>query len=100
VIQAGGRAPFPSENIRKRPDHEKATAFDGYFHYAGTWHVAGQTVVHNVMMALNPNMIGTVQVRHVNLNGDSLTLSADEPLEGFAGVRRHVLNWQRYKPAP
>ncbi|MBL8642461.1 MAG: lipocalin-like domain-containing protein [Rhodospirillaceae bacterium] len=97
VIQAGGRAKFPSADIRKRPDAEKANAFDGYFHYAGTWHVDGQNVVHTVTTALNPNMIGTQQVRHVHLNGDTLTLSAEEALEGGKGTRRHELIWQRHK---
>jgi hypothetical protein len=98
VIQAGGRARFPSDNIRKRPAEEKAAAFDSYFHYAGTWFVRGDDVVHNVTMAMNPNMIGTQQVRHVALSGDDLTLSATEPLENNAGARHHTLKWRRQRP--
>ncbi len=95
VISAGARAVFSSDDIRKQPDSAKATAFDTYFHYAGRWHVNGDTVVHSVTMALNPNMIGTQQIRHVNLSGNTLILSADETLEAGKGTRRHELVWKR-----
>jgi hypothetical protein len=95
VISAGNRAPFPSDDIRKRPDTEKAAAFDSYFHYAGNWHVEGDTVIHTVTAALNPNMIGTQQIRDVKLSGDTLVLSANELLEGGKGTRRHELTWRR-----
>lgn len=97
AIQADQRPRFNSADIRKQPADEKARAFDTYFHYAGTWYVRGQTVVHTVTSALNPNMIGTEQVRHVAFDGDLLTLSAEEPLEGGRGVRRHALTWRRHR---
>ncbi len=94
AIYAGGRKPFASADIRKQPDAAKAAAFDSYFHYAGTWHVEGATVVHRVTAALNPNLIGTEQVRNVDFHDDVLTLSVDEPLEG-GGSRLHRLSWRR-----
>lgn len=97
VIQAGQRPRFPSDDIRKRPAQEKAQAFDGYFHYAGTWTIRADTVVHHVTSALNPNMIGSEQVRKVTLTGDDLILSADEPLEGGRGMRHHALTWRRHR---
>lgn len=96
TIQASGRAAFPSEDIRKQPAELKAKAFDSYFHYAGTWSVRGDSIVHHVTSAMNPNMIGTEQVRLVTLQGNVLTLSADETLEGGRGVRHHALRWQRH----
>lgn len=95
TIHAGGRAPFPSADIRKQPASAKAQAFDTYFHYAGPWTITGDCVVHEVTSSLNPNMVGTRQVRQVALAGDELTLSADEPLEGNRGVRHHALRWRR-----
>ena len=82
AMYSGGRKPFPSTDIKKQPDAAKAAAFDSYFHYAGTWEVVGNTVVHHLTSALNPNMVGTEQVRHVELDGDRLTLSVTEPLDG------------------
>jgi hypothetical protein len=98
VIQGGARARFPSDDVRKQPDAARARAFDSYFHYAGTWHVDGETVVHTVTAALNPNMIGTKQVRHVAFEDDRLILSAEETLEAGKGSRRHVLTWRRHQP--
>ncbi len=76
-------------------DAEKAAAFSGYLHYAGTWSVADGCVVHAVELAMNPNLIGTRQVRHVRLVGDVLELAADEPLESRAGMRHHRIVWRR-----
>ncbi|MBL8629932.1 MAG: lipocalin-like domain-containing protein, partial [Rhodospirillaceae bacterium] len=95
VISAGKRVRFPSDDIRKRPNAEKAAAFDSYFHYVGPWRVDGDTVVHTVTTALNPNMIGTEQVRHVQFKDGHLILSADETLEANKGTRRHELTWKR-----
>lgn len=95
VIHGSHRKPFASADIRKQSSADKADAFDSYFHYAGPWHVRGDSVVHSITTALNPNMIGTEQVRYVELNGDSLVLSADEALEGARGQRHHRLTWRR-----
>ena len=97
VIHAGERARFATDDIRKHPPQEKAAAFDTYFHYAGTWFVRGGTVVHHVMSALNPNMIGKDQVRNVTLAGDDLVLNAEEALDGSHLKRSHVLTWRRYR---
>jgi hypothetical protein len=97
VISTGERARFSTDDIRKNPAQEKAAAFDSYFHYAGTWVVRGDTVVHHVMSSLNPNMIGSDQVRNVTLAGDDLVLSAEETLEGGHLGRSHMLTWRRYR---
>lgn len=99
TIFAGGRKPFASADIRKQPDADKAAAFDSYFHYAGTWHIDGETVVHRVTMALNPNLVGTTQVRTAAFAGDRLTLGVEEPLEGGRGSRLHRLTWRRFRAA-
>ena len=97
TIQAGNRHRFSSDNIRKQPVAEKAAAFDGCFHYAGTWSIYGQSVIHAVSMAVNPNMVGTEQVRRVALDGDVLVLSAEELLEDGRGTRHHALTWRRHR---
>jgi hypothetical protein len=76
-------------------DAEKAAAFSGYVHYAGTWHVADGHVIHDVEFAMNPNLVGTRQVRSLALAGDVLELGAEEALEAPGAVRRHHLAWRR-----
>ena len=95
AIQRPGRARLTRADPNAVSDAEKAAAFAGYFHYAGTWSVADGHVVHAVELAMNPNLIGTRQVRHVALEGARLELGAEEPLEAPGQVRRHRIVWRR-----
>ena len=95
VIHAGNRRPLSSRDLQKVPEAERAKAFDGYFHYSGTWSVRGNEVVHAVTSALNPNMIGTDQVRQAELKDGKLTLSLAETLDAGRGRRFHRLAWKR-----
>ena len=95
TVAAASRARLEQANARKASDVQKAAAFDSFFHYAGTWRIEDDTVVHSVVFALNPDMVGTEQRRKASLNeANDLELSAGESLdEGSA--RRHVLTWRR-----
>ena len=93
TIMADGRRPFSRANPRSASAVERAAAFDGYFSYAGRWSVEGSRVRHEVTVALNPAMVGTLQVREARLVGRRLTLSAEEATED--GLRRHRLVWKR-----
>lgn len=92
-IARAGRPRWSTGNPRKAPDAERLAAFESYFHYAGTWRIedreGGPVVIHSVTHSLNPDFVGTEQVRHVDLHGDRLTLSAQE------GPRHHRLHWRR-----
>jgi len=92
-IARAGRPRWSTGNPRKAPDAERLAAFESYFQYAGTWRVenreGGPVVIHSVTHSLNPDFVGTEQVRHVDLRGDHLTLSAHE------GPRHHRLRWRR-----
>ncbi|HPD93161.1 MAG: lipocalin-like domain-containing protein [Rhodobacter sp.] len=92
-IARADRPRWSGGNPRTAPEAERLAAFESYFHYAGTWRIeerAGQTVVvHTVTHSLNPDFVGSEQVRNVDLDGDSLTLSAQE------GPRFHRLRWRR-----
>lgn len=74
---------------RQAPAEEKAAAFDSYFSYGGRFEIRGEQVIHHVDIALNPNFVGTQQVRDMHFDGDTLTLSATD------GERRHELVWKR-----
>lgn len=93
-IMAAGRRPLSHPQPRRAPEVERAAAFDGYFSYAGRWRLAASgTVVHEVVVALNPASVGTLQVREARLTARTLTLSAIETTSG--GLRTHRLSWAR-----
>lgn len=75
--------------------HNLRAAYAGYIAYFGTYRVneAGDTVVHHVEGALNPEWVGGRQVRRMRFDGDLLILQAD--IERPDGVLRHVLTWRR-----
>jgi hypothetical protein len=100
ALQRPGRARLSRADPHAVSDAEKATAFAGYLHYAGTWSVADGSVIHAVEVALNPNLIGTRQVRKVTLAGDALELGAEEPLETPGQSRRHRIAWRRASERP
>jgi hypothetical protein len=95
VMQRPGRPRLSRADPHAVSDAEKAAAFAGYLHYAGMWTVADGCVVHDVDIAMNPNLIGTRQVRHVSLAGDELVLGAEEALESAGQTRRHRIAWRR-----
>jgi hypothetical protein len=97
-IMAQGRAPLSTANPREAPELERAAAFDGYFSYAGRWRIRDGRVQHEVTLALNPGMVGTLQVRDARLADQELTLSAAESVRG--GTRLHRLAWRRPAPHP
>jgi hypothetical protein len=92
-IMASGRPRLSAANPREAPQGERAMAFDGYFSYAGRWRIVDGRVQHEVTLALNPGMVGTLQLRDAEFSGHGLTLSATEPVRG--GTRLHRLEWRR-----
>ncbi|MCP5371518.1 MAG: lipocalin-like domain-containing protein [Hyphomicrobiales bacterium] len=94
AIARAGRSALSHLNTRLAPKPEKAAAFDGYFHYAGTWRLEGDSVVHAVTLSLNPAFVGTDQVRRVELDGDGLTLSA-EVTSASGATLRNAIRWRR-----
>jgi hypothetical protein len=95
AIAAAGRVDLTGGTPRTAPDNEKIAAHDSYFHYAGTFEIVpGPRVVHRVTQSLNPNFVGTEQIRTIHLDGDTLTLSADEALPDGT-TRHHRLIWRR-----
>ncbi len=99
-IAAAGRAPLTSASARGAPAQERVAAFDSYFHYAGRYRLevsaSGVQVVHTVTHALNPNFVGTEQVRDVTFGeAGLLTLSASDHVLGSQVARHHRLAWRR-----
>lgn len=102
-IARAGRARLSSDSVRTAPQAERLAAFESYFHYAGRYTLqrdaalpTGMQVVHRVSMALNPNFVGTEQVRDVAFDASgTLTLSASDTVPGSTVVRHHRLRWSR-----
>jgi len=100
-IARAGRKPLSSDSVRSAPQDERLAAFESYFQYAGPYQVRSgpdgrQQVVHTVTHALNPNFVGTEQVRNMDFAADgSLTLSASGVAAGTAVARHHRLIWRR-----
>lgn len=99
-IARGNRARLSSQSVRSAPTEERLAAFESFFQYAGRYTLrseAGrQQVVHSVTHSLNPNFVGTEQVRDVTLAEDGcLTLSGSDLRPGTQVTRQHRLIWRR-----
>jgi hypothetical protein len=95
TVSAADRTSLGQGSARNATASQKAGAFDGYFHYAGSWGIDGDTITHAVEFALNPDMVGTQQRRHAQFDGTAkLTLSAVDERDGET-TRRHTLEWVR-----
>lgn len=91
------RALFAEDvNYRKIPDADKGEAFSSYFQYAGRYRVEGGDVIHYVTHSLNPNFPGSEQLRHAELDGQTLVLSGKDKVGDV--VRFHSLVWHRSAP--
>ncbi|MGE0802237.1 MAG: lipocalin-like domain-containing protein [Lautropia sp.] len=100
-IGRGGRPRLSSESVRSAPEAERLAAFESFFQYAGRYTLrreAGRVVqvVHAVRQALNPNFVGSEQIRDVAFDGDGrLTLSGSDTVPGTSISRHHRLIWTR-----
>jgi hypothetical protein len=99
-IARGGRANLSSQSVRSAPESERLAAFESFFQYAGRYELrtsnGQQQVVHSVKHALNPNFVGTQQVRDMSFAADGgLTLSASDTVPGTDVLRHHRLIWSR-----
>ena len=99
-ISRAQRPRLSSESVRSAPEAERLAAFESHFQYAGPYRlqtVDGRLqVVHRVTHALNPNFVGTEQVRNVDIDAEGvLTLSASDTLPGSGVARHHRLVWRK-----
>lgn len=105
-IARGDRPRLSSASVRSAPEAECLAAFESYFQYAGPYEIrqadgarGQQQVVHHVTHSLNPNFVGTQQVRNVVFAADGgLTLSASDTVPGTDVARHHRLIWSRGDP--
>ncbi|MEO7242242.1 MAG: lipocalin-like domain-containing protein [Variovorax sp.] len=94
------RARLSSDSVRSAPEAERLAAFESFFQYAGRYRIEGRAphrqVVHSVTHSLNPNFVGTEQVRDMHFDGGRrLTLSASDAVPRNTVLRHHRLVWSR-----
>jgi hypothetical protein len=75
-------------------DTEIAAAARDYFAYCGTYEFHDEMVSHHVELSLMPNWMGVEQIRHVTLNGDTVTLSTP-PTPVGGQHQTAILVWER-----
>lgn len=97
-IARADRARLSAGSVRQASAAEQCAAFESYFNYAGPYTLRAidgvAHVVHSVQFSLNPNFVGSEQVRRIRFDGDNrLRLSADESVG--SGLRQHGLDWRR-----
>ena len=99
-IARANRPRLSSDSVRSAPEAERLAAFESFFQYAGRFevreHQGRAQVVHHVSHALNPNFVGSQQVRNMDFAADGgLTLSASDLVPGTTTLRHHRLIWRR-----
>ncbi|MFN8623326.1 MAG: lipocalin-like domain-containing protein [Chloroflexota bacterium] len=90
------RTPIDGGDLLTGPDDQRLAAFSSFIAYTSRFRMDGGDVIHEVVMSLFPNWVGTAQRRHVQLSADglSLVLSSD-PFLLRGRVSRQVLAWRR-----
>ena len=63
------------------------------FAYAGRYEIADGTVFHSIELSTNPALIGMRSTRHIELEGDRLTLSGPDFTPARRGSQQIV--WRR-----
>jgi hypothetical protein len=89
------RAGLSSPTAARASADSKARAFDEYLTYGGRWRIEGDAVVHEVMLSMNPTLIGTPQLRVATLHGELLNLCAGETDATTGRSRLHRIAWKR-----
>ena len=95
-LMRGGRPSIGAGTLGGGSDSDVRAAATGYVAYAGTFDVdeADSIVMHHVALSLLPNLVGTVQRRHVVWDGDVLELRTPIEQVGDTPQRAH-LRWER-----
>ena len=93
ISHAGRRALSVADRVHA-PVDERADAFATFFAYSGRFSVSGHEVRHEVEVASVPNWVGTVLVRAVRVESDTLILCTPPTLVGGT-TRVTRLVWKR-----
>ena len=88
------RSALTAGSAVKADDASKARSFGEYLAYCGKWSLKGSTVSHDVLMSMNPVLIGLPHAREARIEDGVLALLANEPGPG-GSIRVHHILWRR-----
>jgi hypothetical protein len=96
ILTAESRKPLTGGNRITAPAEDRAEAFSSASAYSGTYTLTEGQVVHHVDISVNPNWVGTDQVRFIKLEGNRLTI-VTPPLQTRPDgkLRVSTLVWER-----
>ena len=98
AMMAAGRTNFAGGDMFSGTAEEKTAAAGSYVSYCGKYEFQGDRVIHKIEAAFFPNRVGTEQVRFVEMDGDTLTLTT--PPMVLAGVlKTGRIVWRRAETA-
>lgn len=100
ILTASGRMMALLTGERRRPpgsEAERSAAFASMVAYSGRYRVEGDRFVTTVDMAWNESWVGSEQVRHYRIDGNTLYIETEpQPAPGFGNrVTRYLLAWER-----
>jgi hypothetical protein len=98
-IVRGERPAFPNGRARAT-DKEKASAFDSYTAYYGTYTFEPENgvVIHHLEGSLSPGQVGQDNIRYFELQGNRLILSVANDGKGGRLTRKETtshLTWEK-----
>lgn len=81
-------------DVNKPTETEKARAMDGFFGYCGRYEIdtLNHTIYHYPEVALDPNFVGTKQIRPYGLDAEILTFSDKDTTPGVEG---YTIRWKK-----
>lgn len=94
TMMTSGRTDYASGDLRAGTTEEKLSAAETFLAYSGRYTFEGDRVLHHVEVSFFPNRVGTTQIRHLTLSGDTVTLSTP-PMLMFGVERSARLAWKR-----
>lgn len=95
-LMAPDRPAFASGDWFDASDEELRAEATGYIAYSGPFHVDEQgRLFHTMQVSLFPNWLGQTQQRIVDLQGDTLHLSAAAPIRSGGVQVSAYLTWRR-----
>jgi hypothetical protein len=94
-IQHAGREPFGSRDWQAGTERERASAYETYNAYCGTFSLPDPgVVVHHVELAIHPDHAGMDKRREYTLAGGELVLRTQK-VATAAGMASSELKWRR-----
>jgi hypothetical protein len=82
------------QDVNKPTETEKVRAMDGFFGYCGRYEIdtLHHAIYHYPEVALDPNVVGTKQVRPYGLDAEILTFSDKDTTPG---VESYTISWKK-----